>query len=160
MELYLIRHADALALGEAGVNDDADRPLSDKGQKQSVAMGEFFKAHGLAFDRVVSSPYLRAKQTAEIMLQSSGMALDIAYTDSLTPDARPKKLARYLMKSGGDKVALVGHLPHMGEFASWMIGDKKAQIEFVKAGVALVSSGESPIKGNGVLHWLITPEWF
>ncbi len=160
MDLYLIRHADALALGERGVTDDADRPLSEKGEQQADAMGKFFKARDFAFDRVVSSPYLRARQTAEIMLKASGMKLEIDFTDSLTPDARPKKLSRYLMKSGGDKVALVGHLPHMGNFTAWMIGDKNAQIDFVKAGVALVSSGDSPVKGNGVLHWLLTPDWF
>ena len=160
MDLYLIRHADALALGELAVTDDADRPLSEKGEHQSDDMGKFFKARSLVFDRVVSSPYLRARQTAEIMLKSSGMKLEIDFTEALTPDARPKKLSRYLMKSGGDKVALVGHLPHMAEFLTWMIGDKKAQVDFVKAGVAHISSGDSPIKGNGVLHWLLTPDWF
>ena len=94
------------------------------------------------------------------MLKASGMALEIALTDGLTPNARSKKLARYLMKTGGDRVALVGHLPHMADFAAWIIGGKKAQIEFAKAGVALVSTGDSPIKGNGVLHWLLTPDWF
>lgn len=160
MDLYLIRHADAIALGESGITSDEERPLSDKGEQQSKAMGKFFKSHHIAFDRVVSSPLVRARQTAEIMLKASGQHLDIAFTDALTPDARPKKLARYLTKTGGDKVALVGHLPHMADFTAWIIGGKKAQIDFEKAGVALVSSGDSPIKGNGVMHWLITPEWF
>lgn len=160
MDLYLIRHADALALGENGIKDDEERPLSDKGEQQSKAMGKFFKGHGIAFDRVVCSPLVRARQTAEIMLKASGQAIELAFSDGLTPNARPKKLARYLMKTGGEKVALVGHLPHMADFTAWIIGGKKAQVDFEKAGVALVSAGDSPIKGNGVLHWLITPEWF
>jgi phosphohistidine phosphatase len=160
MDLYLIRHADALALGERGITDDEQRPLSEKGEQQAKAMGQFFKARGIAFDRVVSSPLVRARQTAEIMLKASGLAQEISLTDGLTPNARAKKLARYLMKTGGERVALVGHLPHMADFAAWIIGGKKAQIEFAKAGVALVSSGDSPIKGNGVLHWLLTPDWF
>src|SRR5262245_9835762 len=133
MDLYLIRHADALALGERGITDDEQRPLSEKGERQSQAMGQFFKARGITFDRVVSSPLVRARQTAEIMLKAAGIDLEIALTDSLTPDARPKKTARYLTKTGGDKVAIVGHLPHMGEFAAWLIGGKKAQVEFAKA---------------------------
>jgi phosphohistidine phosphatase len=160
MDLYLIRHADALALGERGITDDEQRPLSEKGERQSEAMGRFFKARGITFDRVVSSPLVRARQTAEIMLKASGIALEITLTDSLTPNARPKKAARYLAKTGGEKVAVVGHLPHMAYFAAWLVGGKKAQFEFSKAGVALVTSGDSPIKGNGVLNWLLTPEWF
>ena len=56
MDLYLIRHADALALGERGITDDEQRPLSEKGEEQAAAMGRFFKARGMAFDRIVSSP--------------------------------------------------------------------------------------------------------
>jgi phosphohistidine phosphatase len=160
MDLYLIRHAHALALGERGITDDEQRPLSEKGEEQAAALGRFFKARGMAFDRIVSSPLVRARQTAEIMLKASGTDMEITLTDSLTPNARCKKLARYLMKTGGEKVALVGHLPHMADFTAWIIGGKKAQIEFAKAGVALVSSGDSPVKGNGVLHWLLTPDWF
>lgn len=160
MDLYLIRHADALALGENGIETDEERPLSEKGEKQSAAMGEFFKARGIAFDRVISSPLVRARQTTEIMLKSAGLSEEYSLADDLTPGARPKKTARHLMKVSGDRVALVGHLPHMAEFLAWMIGDKQAQIDFKKAGVARISTGDSAIRGNGVLHWLITPEWF
>lgn len=160
MNLYLIRHAEAVELGENGITEDADRVLTSRGEQQAKAMGKFFKSRGLSIDRVVSSPYARAQQTAELMLKTSGLKVEIESTESLTPNARSKKLARYLMKTGGEHVALVGHLPHLGDFAAWSIGDKKAQIDFEKAGVALISTGDSPIKGNGVLHWLITPEWF
>jgi phosphohistidine phosphatase len=78
----------------------------------------------------------------------------------LTPNARPKKLARYLLKTGGDKVAVVGHMPHLGDFTAWIIGGKKAQIEVPKAGVVLVTMGEAPVKGCGALRWISTPEWY
>lgn len=160
MDLYLIRHADALALGENGVTEDEDRPLSDKGERQSAALGQFLKTHDITFDRVISSPLLRAKQTTEIMLKAADMEASFTFANELTPNARPKKLARALMKTSGEKIALIGHLPHMGDFTAWIIGGKKAQIEFSKAGMALVSTGDSPIKGNGVLHWLMTPDWY
>lgn len=160
MDLYLIRHADALALGENGIDSDDERPLSDKGRKQAEAMGAFFKARGVSFDRVISSPFVRARETTEIMLKAAGLDEKYSTSDDLTPNVRPKKTARFLMKVNSEKVALIGHLPHMGEFTSWLIGDKKAQIDFEKAGVAFVSAGDAPIKGNGVLHWLVTPEWF
>ena len=160
MDLFLIRHADALPLGENGVTEDEQRPLSDKGEKQSHALGKFLKAQGLVFDRIVSSPIVRARQTAEILLKSSAMGLELEFSDSLTPNARPKKLSRYLLKTGGDKVAVVGHMPNVGDFTAWLIGGKKAQIDFPKAGIALVSIGESPIKGSGSLQWLLAPELY
>lgn len=160
MELYLIRHADAIPLGENGITEDEQRPLTPKGEQQADAMGKLFKARGIGFDRIISSPLVRARQTAEIMLESSGIELDLAFSDTLVPEACPKKLGRYLKKMGGERVAVVGHLPHMGEFASWIIGSRKANIDVAKAGVALVSIDDAPRKGRGSLQWLITPDWF
>jgi len=160
VDLYLIRHADAIALGDRGISEDEERPLSEKGTQQARALGALLKRKSFTFDRVISSPLVRARQTAELLMKSSGLEGGILFTDTLCPDARPKKLSRYLMKTNGERVALVGHLPHLGEFASWVVGDRRAQIEFAKGGMALISTGDSPIKGNGVLHWLITPEWY
>ena len=60
----------------------------------------------------------------------------------------------------GEKVGLVGHMPHLGEYAAWLLGNKKAQIDFAKSGVAMISCGEMPGKSLGSLQWLVTPEWY
>ena len=160
MDLFLIRHAEAIDLGERGVTEDENRPLTERGEKQAEALGVLMREREIQFDAVVSSPLLRAKQTAEILLKASGQTIDIRFTPALVPNAKPKELARYLLKSGGERVALVGHLPHMATFAAWLIGGKRAQLEFKKAAIALVSCGSCPMKGNGVLHWLVNPSWY
>lgn len=161
MELFLIRHADALPLGEGGTTDDEQRPLSAEGKKQAQALGRCLRDRGLTFDLILSSPLLRAQQTTELMLKAAGLeGVRVSSTAALTPNARPKKLSSALMKVNAERVAAVGHLPHLAVFAAWVLGSKKAQLDFAKAGVARISCGDSPIKGNGSLQWLITPEWF
>ncbi len=80
--------------------------------------------------------------------------------DDLAPDAKPRKLAKFLRKLGGEKVALVGHLPHIALFAAWLLGSKRAHIDMAKAGIAHISCGDEPRKGTGALQWLVNPAWF
>jgi phosphohistidine phosphatase len=161
MELYLIRHADALPLGEQEITEDDHRPLSELGEQQAAALGRFVAKRGIKFDLVVTSPLIRAQRTAEILLKAAEFGdVEVVDSSALNPKARSKKLSRYLLRSNAERVALVGHLPHLADFAAWVIGGKKAEVEFAKAGIAHVSCGDSPIKGNGVLHWLVTPEFF
>jgi phosphohistidine phosphatase len=156
----LIRHAEAAPLGEHGVAEDGDRPLTAKGEKQAEALGKMLAARGIAFDKVLSSPFVRAVRTAELMLQRVKSAPEVTQTDALTPNAKPRKLAKLLRATQGESIALVGHLPHIAIWAGWLIGAKKAQIDFAKSGIACVACGEMPGKGLGNLRWLVTPEWF
>lgn len=160
MDLYLIRHADALALGEKGISRDEDRPLSETGEKQAQIVALGLSKRGIVLDKVVTSPLVRAHRTAEIMLQNlPAPAPELVITEALLPQAKSRKLSRVLLKQTGQRIALVGHLPHIAEWAGWLIGAKKVQIDLAKAGVAYITCGEAPRKGTGVLQWLVTPEW-
>src|ERR1700730_7056055 len=65
MDLYLVRHADALALGERGITEDAERPLSEEGQAQAKSVGAGLQRMGVHLNLIVSSPLVRARQTTE-----------------------------------------------------------------------------------------------
>ncbi|MBI2804105.1 MAG: phosphohistidine phosphatase SixA [Planctomycetes bacterium] len=161
MELYLIRHADALALGERGVTTDEARPLSEKGETQSEAVARALAKRGVVLDRLCTSPLVRARQTAEILLRVwARPELILETCDDLAPGSKPRKLGKYLLKSAGEKLGLVGHMPDLGEFAGWLLGEKKMQIDFAKAGVAFINCADFPGKGLGDLKWLVTPEWY
>jgi phosphohistidine phosphatase len=160
VDLYLIRHADALAVGENNVTEDAARPLSGEGETQAQKMARALRKRGVTLDTLVTSPLLRARQTAECMLKVwNGNAPAMHTCDDLAPDSKNRKLARYLRRLGGERIGLVGHMPHIGAWAAWLIGSKKAQIDFAKAGVAHITCGDGPRQGMGVLQWLVTPAW-
>jgi phosphohistidine phosphatase len=161
VELYLIRHADALALGERGITDDAERPLSENGAAQSRTVGLGLQRKSVGLDKLVTSPLLRARQTAEGILRVwSPPAPELLVCDDLAPGSKLRKLGRYLRDLGGERVGLVGHMPHIGELAAWLIGSRKAQVDVPKAGVALIRTDDEPRKRAGTLQWLVGPEWF
>ena len=161
MDLYLIRHADALALGERGITEDAARPLSEQGEGQAQQVGKVFHKLGVALDKIVTSPLLRARQTTDGILKAwEGPAPEVHVCEDLLPEAKPRKLAKFLRKLGGERVGLVGHLPHIAICAGWLLGAKKAHIEIAKAGIAHITCGDGPRKGVGALQWLVTPSWF
>ena len=69
------------------------------------------------------------------MLQAwTGTAPELTICDDLAPGGKAKKLARFLRKFGGESVGLVGHMPDIGDWAAWLIGSRKAHIDFAKAG--------------------------
>jgi len=161
VELFLIRHADALALGERGITNDEERPLSEKGEADAQALALALQAKGIVLDRLLTSPLLRARQTAEILLRTwSKPELTLDTCECLAPAGKHRKMSKYLLKTGGEKIGMVGHMPHLGEYAAWLLGNKKFQIDLAKAGVAFITCGELPAKGIGSLQWLVTPEWY
>ncbi len=158
MDLYLIRHADALALGERGNTQDSERPLSEKGYAQSKRLGTWMQGKGIVLDQVFASPLLRAHQTSEAMIGSMSPAPPMEHCPELAPGEKPKRLAKALRSWGGERAALIGHLPDLPEFAAWLIGGKRAQIDLAKAGIAYIKVADEPCKGGGVLVWLVTPD--
>jgi phosphohistidine phosphatase len=159
VNIYVIRHADALALGERGITEDADRSLSEEGEAQARSIGAGLQRKGIHLEKIVTSPFLRAHKTAEGILRVwEAPAPEVHVCAHLVPDGRPRKLAKFLRGLGSADIALVGHQPHLGLWTAWLIGSKKAQIDIAKAGVAHVSCDE-PRKGAGLLRWLVPPEW-
>jgi len=161
MDLYLIRHADALPLGEAGILEDAERPLSESGKGQAKALAAALNKRGVHLARVLSSPALRAKQTAEQMLAAwPGTSVGLETSDNLAMGFKPRKLARALEDYKDNALALVGHQPDLAEFAAWLIGSRKARLDLAKGGVACINCSNGISKGGGTLEWLVTPAWY
>lgn len=160
MDLYVIRHADAQPLSKGGITKDAERPLTAAGQAQCGPLAEALLRQGVRLERVVTSPLLRARQTAEGMLAHlTAPAPELHTCDHLAPGGKRRKLTRFLRGLHAESVAIVGHMPDLSEYAAWLIGSKKAQIDLAKAGVACLHFDEEPGKGDGVLSWLVTPQW-
>jgi phosphohistidine phosphatase len=160
LELYLIRHAEAAPLGEGGVSRDEDRPLTETGKEQARRLSSGCRAKGIQLGTVLTSPLLRARQTAEEMLRDwPHPAPELRVCAALAPGGKRRKLSRLIDEIGSERVALVGHQPDLGEYAAWLMGSKKVQLDLAKAGVAYLDCEQGLGKGDGRLAWLVTPEW-
>jgi phosphohistidine phosphatase len=160
MDLYLIRHADALPLEAANTGTDAERPLSVTGQEQTRTVAEGLRRRGVRLNHLITSPLVRAQQTAEgILRQWQDEVPELRVCDDLSPGGKRKRLTRFLGSLGGEAVGLVGHQPDLGEFGGWLLGHRKKPIDLAKAGVALIRCEDGPGKGRGTLVWLVTPAW-
>jgi phosphohistidine phosphatase len=160
MQLLIVRHADAGdrdAFAATG-RPDSERPLSEKGVEQMRAAAPRIRDLVPEVDHLVTSPYARARETAEI-LRREYRAVSLLETASLEPDEHPKAFARYLRDLGGEVVLCVGHEPHLGELTAWLTsGERKAYMDFKKGGACLVECDGAPRKGSGVLRWLVGPK--
>jgi len=156
LELYLIRHGLAEERGEK-YPDDSKRPLTSEGiarlRKEAKALDNL----DLSFDQIVSSPLVRAKQTAEVFAEVMKSKPPVAFSDSLTPAGTPaaviQELGRHMRKAS---IALVGHEPNIGELAAHLIGSKIA-LPFKKGAICRLDFSVFPPKGKGQLIWFVTP---
>jgi phosphohistidine phosphatase len=160
MNLYLVRHADALPVGEQGITVDEDRPLSEEGLRQARLLAQGVKRLGISLTQILTSPLRRAAQTAEELARILQIpASSVETCEQLGPGQSSKKLGKHLLKLETDNLLLVGHEPDLGQHTAWLIGSKKARVDFVKAGIAFVECDAVPQKGAGALRWLVTPKW-
>jgi phosphohistidine phosphatase len=160
MELYLIRHAEAAAAGENGVSDE-DRPLTSCGEGQATALGKALRGHGIELRLLISSPLLRARQTAEALLREwREPKPDFRVYKELALGGKRRPLLRALREQGADKVAIVGHEPELGDLAAYLLGSKKLHIALDKAAVAALHCRAGLEKGDGQLNWLLPPAWY
>ena len=161
MHLYLIRHADA---GDPidWEGDDEDRPLTDLGHRESRELAAAFQKTGHHIRFVVSSPLVRAKETAEELLGVWTPATrDPAICDLLSPGRlRKRKLSRYIDAIEAPAVAIVGHMPELADYLGWLLGTDADAVPLKKAGAACVELPVGPAKGRAELQWVVSPAWF
>ncbi len=165
MNLYLVRHADAVPLGAGEVPGevltDEERPLSEAGKRQVEGLAALFRRLAIVPDRLLTSPLVRASQTAEGLRGNLQLPADrLTECRPLAPGGSTRKLAKALGKLALANVVVVGHEPDLGQHTAWLLGSKRARISFAKGGVACVVCDRDVDKGTGVLRWLITPQLF
>jgi phosphohistidine phosphatase len=162
MKLILVRHAEAVAKGDNGVASDFDRPLTENGREQARKLATALLAHGVAPSAVLTSPLVRARETAEPLLPLlPGPEREPVVTDYLAVgELRPKKLAKLIADVGSETVILVGHNPDLSAYAGWLLGTDETAIELEKGAAAFIEFDGEVEKGAGRLGWLVTPGWY
>ena len=153
MQLYVIRHAAAEAAKPG--QDDASRDLTEAGERKFRAEVKGLRAIGWAFDRVLTSPWLRAKRTAELLKPISDE--DPIETPLLT-DSPSRELLAMLAEKAAPCVAVVGHEPWLSELVQWLVlADPHRDALVLKKGGIAWLEGE-PVPGAMKLRALIPPK--
>jgi phosphohistidine phosphatase len=153
MLLHLLRHADA-GNPEAWEGPDSIRPLSAKGRRQSKRLGDHLAAIGFTTDAIVTSPKVRAEQTADIVGERLGVAVTV--DDRLAGAFDVESLDELLADAGDpERIVLVGHDPDFSQMLSSLCGP---QLEMKKGAFARIEV-ERPLRaGRGTLRWLLPPD--
>ncbi|HKI54752.1 MAG TPA: phosphohistidine phosphatase SixA [Anaerolineales bacterium] len=159
MKLYLVRHAIAEAR-TSDYEDDSLRPLTEKGREKMKKISVALKQLGVQPDLIVSSPYIRASQTASILAKALKYKEEIVYNDSLTPMSNPDDMIGEINeKFSVDELMLVGHEPNLSTLASVLLaGNPDVSINFKKGGICCLSVDDLHYDRKAVLEWLITPK--
>jgi len=156
-ELYLIRHGIAEERGDAWP-DDTKRPLSDDGADRLRKSVRGLDRLDVWIDLVLTSPLVRARQTAEIVASGFDPRPSIVTVDSLAPEGTYATLVADLEKHARKtRIALVGHEPGIGELAARLIGSRHS-FEFKKGAVCRIDIEAVPPAGPGDLRWMVTPK--
>lgn len=154
MQLILIRHGIAIERDDPECPDEADRYLTEEGIERTREAMAGLRALGVKPDRVYSSPFVRAAQTARIAGEVLGFDLKrIVTTEALLPSGEPRDLFGELAKHGGKTVACFGHAPNLDEVIADAVGARSAFTSLKKAGAAAIEF-ETIRAGAGELAWL------
>jgi len=158
MELLIVRHAIAFERDRHRWRDDAARPLTPAGMSRSRKAAAGLKKFSKIPDRVLTSPLVRAKQTAQILADVAGWP-PAEEVPELAPGNAAPGLLSLLGKDRSGLVAVVGHQPELGELlAECLLRDGGIlRIDMKKNAVACVSFDGPPRAGRAALRWLATP---
>ena len=156
MLLYIVRHAWAEERDPLRYSDDSLRPLTKEGRARFVAVAKKLAQRGVAPDLIATSPYLRCRQTAEILAKRMSPEVAIVESEFLAPGGSLPKLLEWTSRQEKKSVAWVGHAPDVEQCVARLIGRGRSQIRMPKGSAAAIEFSEQPAVGKGVLRWLVT----
>ncbi len=159
MELYIVRHGIAVDREDPKCPADPERFLTNEGMEKTRQVAKGVAAVATIPDLMLSSPYLRAMQTAELFAEALEYPKQkIARSELLLPGAESLQLFRELAKNKDlSTIFVFGHAPHLDDVIATAVGTNHHVSSLKKAGVALVEL-KRLVPPSGELVWLATPK--
>ncbi|MFQ5798155.1 MAG: phosphohistidine phosphatase SixA [Bacteroidota bacterium] len=160
MELYILRHGIATDQEGMYVGNDRERPLTPKGMKKMKKECRGMRALQLEFDLILTSPLVRARQTAEVVAKAFDAQDKLEDCAHLASGGDHDLLVKQLQSYPEDyRILLVGHEPDLGTFiASIAFGNEHASLKLRKGGLCKVVLDNENQAFRGTLEWLLTPK--
>jgi phosphohistidine phosphatase len=158
MRLYLMRHGPAIDRADPDCPPEVERYLTTKGIEKTRRAAEGLAEVGIAPAVLLTSPYVRAVQTGEIVCDVLGMdAANLHATDALKPAAKPARIAEELSGLTFDEAICFGHAPHLDDFIAYALRASAPVTTLKKAGVACLDL-QTAFPAAGQLRWMLTPK--
>ncbi len=162
MNLFILRHGIAVERDPKSFPDDSKRPLTLKGEDRIRLVCDAIQGLDVTFDQILFSPFLRARQTADIIASGLNLRNILSFRDELKPGGDFKAIVRQinLLRPAPENVLLVGHEPDLSHLISQLIsGHGEAFIDLKKGGFAKLEITERLRPARcATLNWLLTPK--
>jgi phosphohistidine phosphatase len=156
VEIFLIRHAQAV---DGDTMRDEDRPLTAHGRQQALDVGGALAKQNVRFGLIVSSPLVRAVETATLVAVATGYDGGLEVSLAMRPDGSWKHLWREVIEpamaqAAQQPLAVVGHEPSIGHFLSKLLGQKGLSMSKGAVARLTVTSADAPAR----LVWTLSPK--
>ena len=161
MELYIFRHGIAED-GRPG-RPDPDRQLTADGREKTAAVAKMARRTGVRPSLILSSPYIRAHQTAQIAADELEFKGNILHADSLVPDSTPEDVWRTIRDHAHEAaILLAGHEPLLSHLVAYLLNAPSLRVEMKKSALVRIDV-DSPSGGrvgppHGTLRWMMVPK--
>jgi phosphohistidine phosphatase len=155
MELYLFRHG--IAEDARPGRPDANRALTDEGKKKVADVAKAARRAGVEPSLIVSSPYVRAVETARIAAEVFEYKADVVRTETLVPHGSPEKVWAELRDYREEAaILLAGHEPLLSHLASFLLASPALRVELKKAAMMRIDVESFGAMPHGTLRWMMT----
>lgn len=162
MQLLLLRHGIAVEPGAPGYPRDSERPLTPEGRRKTRQIARALAQLKLRPEVILTSPYVRAHQTAEIVAVTLRRKKQLHVCAPLAGGGDPKQLIATINQQHGnaESVMLVGHEPDLSQLASWLVTGTPggAALELKKGGLCLLEAETLRAGRCARLRWLVPPK--
>lgn len=156
MQLWVLRHAIAISRDDPECPADPLRALTEKGRRRQERAAQGLLRLGIAPERIISSPYVRARETAEIVADALGFPREaIEESSALEPGEDPRGILVELRADPSSPTLVCGHAPHVDRLVARVVGAAHPITELKKGGVACLELPGGP-SAHGTLCWLLT----
>jgi phosphohistidine phosphatase len=156
MFVYIARHAWAAERGDPRWPDDSQRPLTPDGVERYDQVVKSLTQRGFSPARIATSPYVRCRETAQIIAKRVPGDPSIVELEDLEPGSYLEPVIEWTNRQDGADVCWVGHSPDVERFTAALVGDTSARIRFAKGAIAAIEFDEEAFAGGGELYWLAT----
>jgi phosphohistidine phosphatase len=157
MQIYILRHGIAEESHSGG--NDAERELTPDGKRKLRDTLRLARRAGVEADLIVTSPYVRAVETARIAAEVLEYGSQILSTDALIPSSDPEAVWEEIrVHKSLESILLVGHEPLLSHLTGFLLAAPALFIDMKKGALVRVDVQEFGVHARGILKWMLVPK--